>query len=238
MHYGIIAAGNGSRLQQEGATRPKPLVEIEGMPMIRRLAEIFRSAQAESIAIIVNREMTQVQEYVRSLAEEWPALIRLVVESTPSSFHSFARLAELMPRGGKFVITTVDTIFRREDFLRYTERFSQESEIDGLMGVTSYIDDEKPLYVATAPDMAIKAFCDTRQADCRYVSGGIYGLGPAVFPVIDRCMREGVARMRNFQRMLVADGVRLKAFDMGKILDIDHVEDIGKARRFLARQQP
>ena len=35
MHYAIIAAGEGSRLVQEGVALPKPLVDLDGRPMIK-----------------------------------------------------------------------------------------------------------------------------------------------------------------------------------------------------------
>lgn len=35
-------------------------------------------------------------------------------------------------------------------------------------------------------------------------------------------MAQGMSRMRNFQRQLVADGLRLKAYPFSKILDVDH----------------
>jgi 2-oxoglutarate ferredoxin oxidoreductase subunit beta len=41
------------------------------------------------------------------------------------------------------------------------------------------------------------------------------------------------ARMRNFQRQLVADGLKLKAYPFTKILDVDHASDIVKAENFL-----
>ena len=41
MKFAIIAAGEGSRLAQEGITTPKPLIEIQGVPMIERLVKIF-----------------------------------------------------------------------------------------------------------------------------------------------------------------------------------------------------
>ena len=40
--------------------------------------------------------------------------------------------------------------------------------------------------------------------------------------------------MRNFQRALVAAGLHLQAYDMGKIIDVDHAGDIDKARKFLS----
>ena len=36
MNYAIIAAGEGSRLRNEGVAAPKPLVPLNGRPMIGR----------------------------------------------------------------------------------------------------------------------------------------------------------------------------------------------------------
>ena len=49
-------------------------------------------------------------------------------------------------------------------------------------------------------------------------------------------MAEGKSRMRNFQRGLVEDGLRLKACPFSKILDVDHADDIRKAEEFLAAE--
>jgi hypothetical protein len=39
--------------------------------------------------------------------------------------------------------------------------------------------------------------------------------------------------MRNYQRALLLDGCRLKAWPFSKVLDVDHVSDIQKAEKFL-----
>ena len=54
MKFAIIAAGEGSRLQHEGVSLPKPLVPICGEAMIDRLIRIFRQNGATEIVIIVN----------------------------------------------------------------------------------------------------------------------------------------------------------------------------------------
>ena len=43
MRYAIIAAGEGSRLTQEGIAVPKPLVKIKEETLIDRLIRIFIS---------------------------------------------------------------------------------------------------------------------------------------------------------------------------------------------------
>lgn len=235
MNFGIIAAGEGSRLVQEGVTLPKPLVRISGRPMIGRLIDIFLDLGAECISVIVNEQMTEVADYIVSRQRELGDRLQLVVKSTPSSMHSFYQLGRLLRGKGRFILTTVDTIFRENDFRRYVEAFAEATaDVEGMMAVTRYIDDEKPLYVETDAQMDITAFADTRGENTRYISGGIYGLDTRAIDVLDRCLEDGVSRMRNYQRALVAAGLRLKAYDMGKIIDVDHAGDIAKAEQFIS----
>lgn len=230
MNYAIIAAGEGSRLAQEGVAKPKPLVDICGEPMIGRLINLFCRCNAESISIIVNEQMTEVREYIDSLSLDIP--LNLVVKTTPSSMHSFFELSRVIPKG-RFCLTTVDTIFREQDFRPYIEAMEADERYDGMMAVTDYIDDEKPLYVQTDDDLNITAFRDERYDGAKYISGGIYALNEKAIDVLADCMERGVARMRNFQRALVDAGLRLKAYPMGKILDVDHAGDIEKAENFI-----
>lgn len=234
MNFGIIAAGEGSRLVEEGVAYPKPLVPLGGRPMIGRLIDIFISNGAERIAVIVNEEMKEVQSFLFNLKETLPVELDIVVKSTPSSMHSFYEVAHLLDGHGRFIATTVDTIFHEDDFSRYVEAYSaQPEDVDGMMALTRYIDDEKPLYVEVGPDGYIKAFLDAKSEESEFVSGGIYGLDSSAVRVLDSCMERGVSRMRNFQRELISAGLRIKGYDMGKIIDVDHAGDIRKAEEFI-----
>ena len=231
MRFAIIAAGEGSRLASEGVKAPKPLIEIQGVPLIERLVRIFVRQGADSINIIVNEQQPETLAHIRELQKLFP--INVVVKSTPSSMHSLHALSHLL-RGDKFCLTTVDTLFHEEEFAQYIKTF-EESDGDGIMAVTDYIDDEKPLYVNTDSQLDITAFCDKPTENSRYISGGIYGLTPKALDILDECMAEGIERMRNFQRRLVDGGMRLKAYPFTKIIDIDHAEDIAKAESFISR---
>lgn len=233
MKFAIIAAGEGSRLSQEGIALPKPLVRLQGEPMIDRLIRIFRQCGAEEVCIIVNQLRPETETHLRQVIQEGSAGVplRLVVKSTPSSMHSFYELSALLG-DDDFCLTTVDTIFREAEFRRYIQEF-QTTSCDGMMAVTDYIDDEKPLYVGVDAEMRITGFYDTAQPDSRYISGGIYCLRPVALQTLRRCIEEGQSRMRNFQRALVADGLHLLARPLSKILDVDHAEDIAKAEAFL-----
>ena len=233
MNYAIIAAGEGSRLAQEGVSRPKPLVTLCGEPMILRLINIFLRCGAESISIIVNEHMTEVRRFLEQL--ELPVPLRLVVKTTPSSMHSFWELSRVIPEG-KFCLTTVDTIFREQDFAGYVAAFENDDTHDGMWAVTPFIDDEKPLYVEVDndADMNITAFRDKPFDGAKYVSGGIYAMSHKAFEVLDRCIEQGISRMRNFQRALVDNGFSLQAYSIDKIIDVDHAADIPVAEQFIS----
>ena len=223
MKYAIIAAGEGSRLAAEGIALPKPLVEVDGQPLIDRLLRIFLDNDAEEIVVICNDLTPLVADHLRQLQSQelfgTGVPLKLVVKSTPSSMHSFFELSRHLV-GGPFCMTTVDTIFRPEEFKSYIHAFRMavaQGEVEGMMGVTDYIEDEKPLYVETD----------------KYISGGIYGLAESALDTLNRCMERGESRMRNFQRALIADGRRLRAYAFSKVLDIDHASDILQAERFL-----
>lgn len=230
MKYAIIAAGEGSRLANEGIDVPKPLIKIQGVPMIERLVNIFAEHNASSISIIVNSRQPETVAKVKEM--DSGCIIDLIVKDTAGSMHSFHELSQFI-RGEKFCLTTVDTIFMEEEFNSFIEAL-EECEYDGIMAVTDYIDDEKPLYIETDDELNITAFCDKPAPTTRYVSGGIYGLTPRAIEILDSCMEKGIERMRDFQRELVNSGMRLKAYPFKKIIDIDHAEDIAKAEKFLS----
>ena len=218
MRYAIIAAGEGSRLAQEGIDAPKPLVKVNGEHLIDRLLRIFMENDAEEIVVICNDLTPYVSSHLARIQNEGlygrPIPLRFIVKSTPSSMHSFYELSKtfdvekfrslevennstsqqrnvstspLDPQGRyrsetekeplnlstPFVLTTVDTIFREEEFGNYISAFKQvlAEGGDGMMGVTDYIDDEKPLYVATNSQLGITGFHDADQGD-KYISGG------------------------------------------------------------------
>lgn len=234
MKFAIIAAGDGSRLAQEGITEPKPLVKVRGERLIDRLIRIFMGNNATEIVVICNEQMSNVASYLKMIQDEGlngrHVPLRFVIKSTPSSMHSFYELRHFL-RDEPFILTTVDTIFDESEFHDYVLSFQDKiaQGTDALMGVTDYIDDEKPLYVGVDNVMRINGYYDTSQADSRFISAGIYGLTASSLDILETCIEKGESRMRNFQRALVAADLRIEAFPLTKVFDIDHIEDIKKA---------
>lgn len=234
MLYAILAAGEGSRLAEEGCEVPKPLVHIQDETLIGRLIRVFIANGATRIVVICNAKHAATQAYLRSLT--LPIPLDIVVQSTPSSMHSLYAIRDYLKAEERFCVTTVDTIFSEREFARYIQAFC-EGDLDGLMAVTTYVDDEKPLYVQTTEELTITNFCDTCEERCAHVSGGIYCLTSKSLSTLICCIEQGQSRMRNFQRQLVAEGLRLKAYPFSKIIDVDHASDIAKADQLIREWQ-
>lgn len=252
MKYAIIAAGNGSRLAKEGINVPKPLIEINGESLIDRLIRIFRENDATEILIVCNEEMPEVSRHLTAVQRDGlygqTVPVRFIVQSTPSSMHSFHVLRGLLGNE-PFVLTTVDTVFREDEFGDYVRAFSKAVALGkhALMGVTDYIDDEKPLYVGTTeiasahqplPNLSVTGFYDTPNPPCQYISAGIYGLTAPCLDTLQRCIDRDESRMRNFQRALLTDGLCVSAYPFSKVIDIDHVDDIEKGEKLSRQDKP
>jgi NDP-sugar pyrophosphorylase family protein len=236
MEFAIIAAGEGSRLKEGGFTLPKPMVTLEGLPLIHRLINVFANNGATAVHIIINEFSPEVEIYLAQLQKQSAIRINIIKKSTPSSLHSFY---ELLPhiKEDAVCLTTVDTVFDETEFSGYITAFLNGQNADALMAVTSFVDDEKPLYAVTNSSMDITAYLDEKSSDAHFVSGGIYCLRRKVFGVVEDAVVSGASRMRNLQRLFISEGFAVKAYAFSKIIDIDHVQDIAKAEEWLAEMK-
>jgi NDP-sugar pyrophosphorylase family protein len=230
MKLAIIGAGEGSRLKEEGISVPKPLVKICGTPLLERIIRIAAANGLSSAHLIVNEAFGEVKDYLESIDFGIPIECRLM--STPSSMHTLFELAPQI-KDEPFCMTTVDTVFREEEFAGFISYIRAEKSAEGVLAVTDFIDDEKPLCVSLDSDNRIRAFADAK-GDLTYATGGIYYFRPEIFDEIPAALEKEISRLRNFLRLLVEKGYDLRAYPFSKIIDVDHVSDIQTAERFLS----
>ncbi|NIJ53152.1 NTP transferase domain-containing protein [Dyadobacter arcticus] len=235
MNYAIIAAGEGSRLAKGGFKLPKPMVSLNGEMLIDRLIGIFMRNNAEKIMIIIREESTSLEAHLSELSLTLP--IEVVKKSTPSSLHSVYELLKTDPNLDSVCLTTTDTVFKEEEFKAFITEFENNPDREGQMAVTSFIDDESPLFVTVDEDQMITAFTDVNSTETLFVSGGIYCFREKAIRNVKQAMENGLSRMRNFQRQLLDNGVKLRAYPFSKIVDVDHVSDIRTAELFLRPEE-
>jgi len=232
MLYAIIAAGEGSRLSNEGYIGLKPMVRINGEMLIDRLIRIFINNDAEVIYIIINENSSELAEYLKNYVSAVP--LKIITKTTESSLHSFHELLEEFKDIEEVCLTTTDSVFEKEEFQHYIEDFKANKNDDGLLAVTSFIDDESPLYINFDNYNVIKQITDHATQEESFVSGGIYCLRKKALDLVPVAINSGLHRMRNFQRLLIQNNLVVRAHSFNKIMDVDHVSDIEKAEHFLS----
>ncbi len=229
MKLAIIGAGEGLRLRDEGILVPKPLVKINGVPLIERIIRIAAKNGLTSVELIINEAFGEVKEFLEHQDFGVPVLCELM--STPSSMHTLFALASRV-EDSPFCLTTVDSVFREEDFRKFIEFVRLSQEADGVLAITDYIDDEKPLCVRMDQNSKILEFMDSAERS-HWATGGIYYFTPKIFRETELALQRKIERLRNFLRLLIEQGYVLKGFPFSKIIDVDHRSDIMAAEQFL-----
>jgi NDP-sugar pyrophosphorylase family protein len=229
MKMGIIAAGKGERLARGGIRTPKPLVPVGGRSLIARIIDTGVNLKVSSIACIVNDLNPEVAGFLRS--SHWPVPVEIVVETTPSSMESLFCLAPLLS-AESFLLFTVDVVCARQvvtDFLRTARTLT---DAKGVLALTRFVDDEKPLRAAVDRSNRIIAMGDAAR-DSHLVTAGFYHFTPDIFAEIDSARRKKLSALRQFLGHLIAEDYPIYGLPVPKTIDVDFPEDIEKAEAYL-----
>jgi NDP-sugar pyrophosphorylase family protein len=228
MKAGIIAAGLGERLSRAGISGPKPLVRVNGVPLIEHTLHAIRAAGVREVVCIINEASSAVATYCQEHIPDLP--VQFIHRTTPSSMESLFALA---PQLGEdvFLLLTVDAIVAPAA-LRDFVRAAAARAADGVLAVNDFIDDEKPLHVACGRDGRISAIGDPA-ANSALITAGFYVLHPRICAEIDAARAAGFTALRQFLAHLVARGYRLYGERVPKCVDVDRPEDIATAEAFI-----
>jgi NDP-sugar pyrophosphorylase family protein len=228
MKVGIIAAGEGSRLKQDGVSTLKPLVKVNGIAILERLLLQYHSINVSEAYCIVNEESLAVKEFIEHL--KLPISVHFHVRTTPSSMHSLFELGQYL-KDDYFLLSTVDSVFNTRELEGFVA-CAQMRNADGLLAVTQPTDDDNPLWVELGQSNEIKAFRRPTTGGA-LVTGGLYFFSPRVLDYKNEALSRNVSRLRNFLNLLLGNGFLLRGYKFKKMVDLDHAADIKLAEDFL-----
>jgi NDP-sugar pyrophosphorylase family protein len=231
---GIIAAGHGTRLSRAGIAVPKQLVEIGGIPLIGRQVAEFERAALSPVFIILNSTVYRgCRDY---LEEAFPSAdIRPFCRDTKSSAESFIRLLKRvfrqMGRECLVLASTVDSIYRPGLLTGFMEEVLKRDEKEALfLGITRFVDDEKPLFCRLDSSGRILALGGDLTGGP--VTCGLYCLPASWAKGVDP---DDFPALRQFLAWLLRQGRQAYGIDVGKVIDVDRPQDLKEAEEFLAR---
>ena len=217
---GVIAAGHGTRLKAEGYRSGKAMTVVCGRPLIDHALERFRAVGASRATVIINEDSQDCRQWLERGAGGLD--LEVIVQTTASSYVSFDIVAARLA-GRPAFLTTVDSIAPVEDARRFIRSAAAAPRDAVVLGVTSHVDDEKPLW-ATLDDGGRIHGLGASGGNC--VTAGFYWL-PAIRPPAPP---SGFERLRDylvwFSHRAPIYGVRLST-----VFDIDRGSDVQAAER-------
>lgn len=104
----ILAGGKGTRLASRLNGKPKPLVDVDGVPLLSRQIEALADHGVDHVVLLVNHAADQIEAFVA--AANLPTRVTLVDDGTPKGTAG-ATLACLDRLEDRFVVVYGDTLF-------------------------------------------------------------------------------------------------------------------------------
>ena len=234
LRAGLLAAGFGSRMRESGGG-PKALTLVAGRPLIDWVLDDIEEANVSEIVIIINEQSLAVCEHVESRRRS--CRIRWIVETTPSSMHSFLRVVEELARrgdDGPFLVSTVDTIAPPGTFRQFVEAARHLRHADVILPLTTRMEDDKPLKVEIRRLPEVQGGEITALGgDGAYATAGYYLVRASVLREAAACRAENLGALRLFFQHLLDCGCRLAGICMPDSIDVDRPADVGAAEMVL-----
>ena len=116
MNAVVIAAGAGTRLRPLTDRWPKPILPIDGRPVIVTLLHELAAAGVERVTVVTGHLGSQIEQLVNGL----PYPIRFAHQpELLGSADAVQRAEEEAP----YLVSAADTVYRRGDLRRFAEAF-------------------------------------------------------------------------------------------------------------------
>ena len=232
LQAGVLAAGFGERLRTQSSPL-KPLAKVGGRTLIEHVLNSMSDAGASEVVVIINEDSLAVREHVTG--NEWPFALRWIVETTPSSMHSFLRLVETLAAGdddGPFLLSTVDTVAGPQTFAKFIEKARHEAAAVTL-ALTSPGSDEKPLLVRCAPANSRIVALGAAATPSDQATAGLYAVRASILREAEAARREGIDALLSFLGRLLDRGYHLAGIPIARSIDVDRPRDLRVAEEFL-----
>jgi NDP-sugar pyrophosphorylase family protein len=228
----ILAAGAGERLRPAVGAIPKPMVALEGRPLLMRQAAALREAGARRVVAIINSESARLlaQRHIGA-----PEYLKLIVRDTPNSMESLLALGEHL-EGERFMLATVDALVAQPELDRFAAAAVRltaaagAGRCDGALALVRWRGDRRPLFAQLSGDGTIAAL---GAVESPLVTAGFYFLPRRIFTFAAAARAQGLDAMRRFLAMLLERGVRLAGVEISGAIDIDEGADLDAARALL-----
>jgi NDP-sugar pyrophosphorylase family protein len=219
----VMAAGEGTRLRPLTETWPKPVLPIDGRPVIATLLRELAAAGVDRVTI-VSGHLAEVLEGLVGDGSGFGLAVHFVRQPRADGSADAVRRALEGGAATPALVVAADTVYRRGDIARFTDAFAS-SGAEGAVAVRREPPPgpERPP-VRIGADGSVTRVVDD-DPENRLGSAALWGLGPAVARELDDLPGPPYELAGVLQRATDA-GARVIGFEIGPTRDLTRPVDL------------
>ena len=223
MHAVVMAAGEGTRLRPLTEHWPKPVLPIDGRPVIATLLRELAAAGCERVYVVTGYLAEQVEELVGD-GSGFALDVRYVRQ--PSVLGSADAVQRALAAGAEppLLVTAADTVYVAGDVKRFA------GAAQGAAGAVSYRLEPAPdpphRYAVRVVEGRVERVLDDDPANPKSAAP-LMVLGPEVVPFLEGLPGPPTEVAGALQRGIDA-GLAIAGIEIGKTRDLTHPEDLVK----------
>ena len=173
----ILAGGLGTRISEETADKPKPMVEISGRPILWHLMNIFAKQGFNDFLIATGYKGNVINDWVKTIGEPW----NVTSVDTGLDTQTGGRIGECMKLApGERVFATYGDGLGNIDLKSLIEYHEHQ----GKLATVTAVRPPARFGVLESENGLVKRFGEKNQADSGWINGGFFVLEPEVIDFI------------------------------------------------------
>ncbi|MBI1973611.1 NDP-sugar synthase [Candidatus Micrarchaeota archaeon] len=228
MKAAIVAGGDGARFSP-GKTTLKPLLPVNGVPIIDRIMRSLEKAGVTEVAVII-RDKREVKKHLN--AGNWHVKLHFIEANTKNAAESMlAAGSHFRGEKEKFLFILGDLVFGQEVISGLIKR-AKGADCELLMGVSK----ERTLDVIAAVDSQWRVTDYGYGINGNFHGAGLFAIEPRLFNDLPQDgalgeLEKGVDLIRYW----LSKGHSIMAFDTPGVVDVDTPEDLERANQLAKR---
>ena len=216
-----MAAGEGRRLRPVTERWPKPVLPIDGRPVVATVLRELRGAGSEHITVVTGYLAEQVE---RLLGDGSAFRLELRYARQPRPDGSADAVYRGLAAGAEapLLVATADTVFRPGDLARFAAAFAEA----GTPGAVAIRRDPPPgpqRAGVEVEDGVVKKIVAAGETPFAHAS--LWGLGPELTPYLADLGGPPFELAEAYQRA-IEEGLRVSAFEVGPTRDLTDPLDL------------
>jgi NDP-sugar pyrophosphorylase family protein len=221
----VMAAGEGTRLRPLTEQWPKPILPIDGRPVIATLLRELAAAGCARVVVVTGHLHEQVEELIGD-GSGFGLVLRIVRQ--PGVLGSADTVVRGLGAGAEppLLVVAADTVFSPGDLRRFAEAFLAS----GAAGAIAARRDPAPVPAHRDAVRIVNGLVEKLIDDDPtnpLGSAPLWALGPALVPFLEGLSGPPFELAEAFERAL-ASHVHVAGIEIGRTRDLTHPADVVK----------